>query len=165
MTRELDGRWALVTGASSGIGAGLVEELAARGARLILVARRRDALEEIAARLRQRHGAEIRVETADLDRPGEPERLFQSLRAAGITVSVLANNAGFGSYGIFDSIEQGTEEAMIDLDVKAVVRMTRLFVAPMRAAGYSPDPPDGLRGRLILRRRCTPSTARQRRSC
>ena len=136
MKKELDGRWALVTGASSGIGAALAAELAAQGAGIVLVARRRDALEEIAAGLRGDYGVDTRVETADLDRPGEPERLLQSVRAAGITVSVLANNAGFGTYGTFDSIEAGTEEAMIDLDVKAVVRMTRLFVAPMRAAGY-----------------------------
>jgi len=136
MKKELDGRWALVTGASSGIGAALAAELAARGAALVLVARRRDALEALASRLRAEHGVEARVETADLDRQGEPERLFTSLAAAGITVSVLANNAGFGIYGAFDSIEAGTEEAMIDLDVKAVVRLTRLFVAPMRAAGY-----------------------------
>ena len=75
------------------------------------------------------------------------KRLFELLRSRGITISILINNAGFGAYGPFDSIDASTEEAMLDLDVKALVRLTRLFVAPMRAACF---------GRILL----TASTAR-----
>jgi len=134
------GRWALVTGASSGIGAAVARELAARGANVVLAARRREALDALAAELRAA-GVQARVEPADLARPGEPERLFETLRAAGLTVSILVNNAGFGAYGVFDSIDPATEENMLDLDVKALARVTRLFVGPMRAQGF---------GRILL---------------
>jgi len=141
MARGITGRWALVTGASSGIGAEMARELAFRGANLVLVARRREALESLAAHLAKQHGTEVQVEASDLARAGEPERLFKTLSARGITVSILVNNAGFGAYGLFDSIDAATEEAMLDLDVKAVARMTRLFVGPMRATGF---------GRILL---------------
>jgi short-subunit dehydrogenase len=141
MKGKLSGKWALVTGASSGIGASLANELAAEGADLVLVARRKEALEDIAARIRADHAVKTDVEAADLGLPGEPERIFESLRSRGISVSVLANNAGFGAYGVFDAIDVRTEESLIDLDVKAVVRMTRLFAPPMRAAGF---------GRILL---------------
>jgi short-subunit dehydrogenase len=134
--KELDGKWALVTGASSGIGVVLAEELAARGASIVLVARRRQALEKVAERICSQHGVNAQVLAADLVRPGEPERLFDSLKKGGVSISILANNAGFGTYGTFDSIDPATEEAMIDLDIKALVRLTRLFVGPMRAAGF-----------------------------
>jgi uncharacterized protein len=136
MKRELAGRWAVVTGASSGIGIVLADELAARGADLVLVARRREALEKVAARISAAHGIQVRVETADLAQAGEPERLAESLRRNGIAVSLLANNAGFAAYGSFDSIDLSTETAMIDLDIKALVRLTRLFAPPMRTAGF-----------------------------
>jgi uncharacterized protein len=141
MGKVLEGRWGLVTGASSGIGIVLAEELAAKGSNLVLVARRRDALEEVAARLHAEHGIEVRVEPADLARSGEPERLFTTIRNNGIEISLLANNAGFGTYGAFDAIDAVTEESMIDLDIKALVRLTRLFAPRMRTAGF---------GRILL---------------
>jgi uncharacterized protein len=141
MKKELSGRWAVVTGASSGIGIVLAEELAARGADLVLVARRREPLEEVAARIRAAHGIQARVETADLARAGEPERLAETLWKSGIEVSLLANNAGFGAYGAFDAIDAATEASMINLDVAALVRLTRLFAPRMRAAGF---------GRILL---------------
>jgi short-subunit dehydrogenase len=81
------------------------------------------------------------VEPADLGRAGEPARVFEALGKSGINVTILANNAGFGTYGIFDSIDAAMDEGMVNLDVKAVVRMTRLFVQPMRRAGF---------GRILL---------------
>ena len=163
MTKELGGRWAVVTGASSGIGIVLADELAARGADLVLVARRRDALEEVAGRIRAARGTQVRVETADLARAGEPERLAESLRKGEIAVSILANNAGFGAYGAFDAIDASIEASMIDLDITALVRLTRLFAPQMRAAGF---------GRILLTASvgayspgpCTPSIAPRRRS-
>jgi hypothetical protein len=136
MAGDVKGTWALVTGASSGLGAEMTQQLAARGANLILVARRREALDYLAKEVRKQHCVEALVEASDLSQGGEPERLFESLRARGIAVSILVNNAGFGAYGGFDSIDVRMEEAMLDLDVKALVRMTRLFVGPMRATGF-----------------------------
>ncbi len=135
MNTKADATWALVTGASSGIGLEMAKELASQGMKLVLVARRKEALDSLAAELKVR-GTEAIVEPADLSKPGEPERLFASLAARKIAVSVLVNNAGFGSYGPFDAIDPSVEEGMIDLNIKALVRMTRLFVAPMRAAGF-----------------------------
>jgi uncharacterized protein len=139
-SEAVKGKWALVTGASSGIGAECARELAAIGANLVLVARRREVMDQLAAELR-RSGVEVLVEPTDLARPGEPERLFETLRSRGFTISILVNNAGFGAYGVFDSIDAKIEEAMLDLNVKAVARLTRLFVGPMRAAGF---------GRILL---------------
>jgi len=141
VSNVIRGKWGLVTGASSGIGAEMARDLAARGMNLVLVARRREALESLASELKEGHGVRVEVETADLARTGEPERLFQALRAREIVVSVLVNNAGFGAYGTFDSIDAATEQMMLDLDVKALVSLTRLFVGPMRAAGF---------GRILL---------------
>jgi hypothetical protein len=114
----------------------LAEELARRGAGLILVARRTEALEELAGRLRTEHGVQAQVHAADLSKAGEPERLFESTRKSGIEVAVLANNAGYGAYGTFESIDPAVEEGMIDLDIKAVLRLTRLFIPGMRTAGF-----------------------------
>ena len=141
MGTDIRGAWALVTGASSGIGTELARELAARGANLVLAARRKDALEALAAELRTAGGVRVEVVAVDLGSPGGAEKLFQEVRARGITVSVLANNAGFGAHGVFDEIDGKTEEAMLELDVAAVVRLTRLFAGPMRAAGF---------GRILL---------------
>lgn len=138
--RELRGKWALVTGASAGIGAELARQLGAIGVNLVLAARRREPMEALASELAQK-GITVIVEPCDLAKPGEPDRLFQALTSRGITVSMLVNNAGFGAYGQFDSIDAATEESMLDLNVKAVTRLTRLFVGPMRAAGF---------GRILL---------------
>jgi short-subunit dehydrogenase len=137
---EIKGMWALVTGASSGIGTEIARELAQRGVNLVLVARRQEALEALAADIRNT-GVEVIVEPRDLIRPGEPERLFEALASRNVPIAILINNAGFGAYGRFDEIDARTEESMLDLDIKVVVRLTRLFAVPMRAAGF---------GRILL---------------
>ncbi len=146
MAKELEGKWALVSGASSGIGAELARELAARGARLVLVSRRTEKMEALARDIQALGMTEIHVVSADLAEKGAPERLLKALESRGIEVSILVNNAGFGAYGPFETISAEIEDAMLDLDIKAVARMTRLFVPAMRAAGF---------GRILL----TASTA------
>jgi len=90
---------AVVTGASSGIGAEIARQLAARGADLILSARRRDRLDELAAALRAAHGIRADVIEADLARADGAERLYDAARALRTDVTVLINNAGFGLHG------------------------------------------------------------------
>lgn len=127
---ELKGKWALVTGASAGIGSAVARELAGRGANLVLTARRRDRLETLAAEL-AKQGADVRVVTADLNDSGAPQALFDAVRAEGIDIEVLINNAGLGNYGAFhtNNVEQELSQVRVNCD--AVVAIARLFVPAM----------------------------------
>ncbi|MCZ7681697.1 MAG: SDR family oxidoreductase [Sandaracinaceae bacterium] len=127
---------AVVTGASSGIGAELARELAARGYDCVLSARRVSRLEELAAELREGRGIEVHVITADLSTREGAAELFEGVTALGRPVGFLANNAGFGIYGRF--VEQPVEriEEMIQLNVTSLTTLTRLFVAPMVRQGH-----------------------------
>src|SRR5690242_20480615 len=91
----------LVTGASSGIGRELAKCFAADGCRLILLARKRQALQALADELREAHKTQSEVLTADLAQPDAPLSIFRHLQANGTKVDVLVNNAGFGAYGRF----------------------------------------------------------------
>lgn len=127
---EFRDRWALVTGASAGIGAALARELAARGARLILTARRRERLEALAAELGAR-GTETRIVTADLNDPAAPQQIFDATEGAGLAVEILINNAGLGQYGAFSSSPVEQELSQVRVNCEAVVRLSRLFVPRM----------------------------------
>lgn len=129
-TQDFHGKWALVTGASSGIGASLARELAACGARLILTARREDRLQALAAELRSK-GAEVRIVTADLNDPEAPRRIYDATAGAGIEVDILINNAGLGQYGAFHVSPIEQELSQIRVNCEAMVRLTRLFVPAM----------------------------------
>lgn len=129
-------RLALVTGASSGIGVDFARELAARGANLVLVARREERLRALAEELERTHGVRTRVLAADLAKPDAPRALHDRLRGEGLAVDVLVNNAGFGVYGPFLDVAWERERQMIELDVLALVHLTKLFAADMRARGY-----------------------------
>src|SRR5919204_4775402 len=91
----------LISGASSGIGAELARALARRGHGVTLVARRKERLDELAQELSSRHGVRIEVIVRDLAEPGERDALENDVRALGLTVEVLCNNAGFGSAAPF----------------------------------------------------------------
>lgn len=128
--RDFVGKWALVTGASAGIGAELARELAASGAKLILTARRKERLAGLAAELGAK-GVETRIVVADLNDPAAPRRIYDATESAGITVDILVNNAGLGQYGAF--CESGVEQELsqIRVNCEAVVRLARLFVPRM----------------------------------
>jgi uncharacterized protein len=132
--------WALVTGASGGMGADFARQLAARGYDLFVTARRERELGELKEEIRSaRPGTEVRVLAGDL---GEKATRTALLEATGaLPVEVLVNNAGFGSFGAFDSISEERDEGMIALNVSALNALTRAFAARMRAAG---------RGRILL---------------
>ncbi len=132
MTKKSDfrGKWALVTGASSGIGAAVARELAGRGARLILSARRGERLEALATELGAK-GAETRVVVADLNDPAAPQQIFDATEGAGLAVDILVNNAGLGQYGAFHASPVEQELSQVRVNCEAVVRLSRLFVPRM----------------------------------
>jgi len=128
--KDFHGRWALVTGASAGIGAAFARELAARGAKLILTARRRDRLELLAAELTDK-GTEARILVADLNDPTAPQLIFDATEGAGLVVDILINNAGLGQYGAFASSAMAQELSQVRVNCEAVVHLSRLFVPRM----------------------------------
>lgn len=129
-TQEFNGKWALVTGASAGIGIALARELAAHGAKLILTARRRERMETLAAELAAR-GTEVRIVIADLNDPAGPQQIFDATAGAGLAVDILINNAGLGQFGAFASSPVEQELSQVRVNCEAMVRLTRLFVPHM----------------------------------
>jgi uncharacterized protein len=129
-TEDFRGRWALVTGASAGIGVAIAHELANHGARLILTARRRDRLESLAAELRAK-GSETLIVAADLNDPAAPQQLYDATTGAGRAVDILINNAGLGQYGAFTENRAEQDAWQVRINCEAVVRLSRLFVPAM----------------------------------
>lgn len=130
------GKWALVTGASAGIGRALAEELARSGTNLVLTARRRERLEELAGNLTAQNKVQAKVFVADLAAPDGPEKIFQFTNAQGIEVELLINNAGFGVYGEFADREARRTIEMVQVNCAAVVHLTRLYLPGMIARGH-----------------------------
>lgn len=128
-----DKGYALVTGASSGIGADIARRLAAQGYPLVLVARRRDRLEALQAEL----GARVKVVVldADLGVPGASRQLFDRVRELGLDVDILVNNAGVGIGGRFLGMELPRISQMFQLNITALTELTQLFAVPMVARG------------------------------
>jgi short-subunit dehydrogenase len=128
--RDFNGRRALVTGASAGIGAALARELACQGAKLILTARRKDRLDALAAELEAK-GVEVRIVVADLNDPAAPQLIYDATEGAGLVVDVLVNNAGLGQYGAFAASPIEQELSQVRVNCEAMVRLSRLFVPRM----------------------------------
>ena len=135
---ELSGMTALVTGASGGLGVDFARELAARGANLVLVARRLELLEQRRAELVTEYGVEVRCITADLAVPEAREALARELEESGIAVDILINNAGLGLFGDFKDVDWERTDNMLQVDIVALSHLTRLFVGGMveRGRGY-----------------------------
>jgi uncharacterized protein len=131
LRKAWQGRWALVTGASAGIGEALAVELAAAGVHLVLTARRKDRLEALQSRLTAEFGVEVRVVVADLEHPDAPQQIFDATEGQGLQIDVLVNNAGFGAYGEFQKGDLGRLVAMVQVNCTAVVHLTRLFLPKM----------------------------------
>ncbi len=127
------GKWALVTGASAGIGLALAEELASAGANLVITARRKDRLESLASRLRANCGIKVEVLAADLASPGAPDQIRTFTQSKSLEIELLINNAGFGSYGRFHEADLAWQMEMIQVNCAAVVHLTHLYLADMVA--------------------------------
>lgn len=125
---------ALVTGASSGIGAAFAERLAQEGYDLVIVARRRDRLEALAKRLQEQHNVSIEILTADLSRHDDLLSVEKHI-AANPELEMLVNNAGFGGYMSFADLDPEKAEELINLKVLAVTRLTRAALPGMTARG------------------------------
>lgn len=130
---------ALVTGASSGIGMDIARDLAGRGYHLVLVARRRERLDQLAAELSQRHGIRCEVLPCDLaDRAqlnGLMARATAWLDGQGLVLTMLVNNAGSGLWEWFDKQPREVVQRDIDLNVTALTTLTHDFVALAKAHG------------------------------
>lgn len=121
----------LVTGASSGIGLELARCFAADSSRLVLVARKGNALEALAAELRKAHKIQAQVITADLAHPDSPTRLLAHLQSAGLKVDVLVNNAGFGAQGRFAELPLGRQLEMLQVNITSLTHLTGLLLPGM----------------------------------
>ena len=142
---------ALITGASSGIGLDLAKLFAQGGHDLVLVARNEEALRAVAAEC-EKSGAKVHVLAKDLSNLSGPQEIFDQLTSQGIAVEVLVNNAGFGTHGPFVRTKLEDEVGMIQVNITALIALTRLFLPAMISrksgkimnvasmAGFAPGP-------------------------
>lgn len=134
-TQIFDETTVLVTGASCGIGEAFARELAKRGANLILVARSEEKLSRLADDLREKYRSSVYVYPIDLILPDAPKQLFDSIKADGLSIELLVNNAGFGKWAHYLGENLETYECMLSLNIGALVKLTYLFVPEMLASG------------------------------
>ena len=125
------GTFALVTGASSGLGEEFARQLAHRGCNLVLTGRSREKLETLASDLSRINGVATRVVTADLAQPGGAEQLALIVDDLGVTVDHLVNNAGFGSAGNFSESDARREMSMVRVNCESVVCLAGHFLPGM----------------------------------
>jgi uncharacterized protein len=128
-------RTALITGASSGIGRELAVCFARDGINLVLVARNESKLQELADQLQTQYKIQAKVMPKNLEDMGSVQALYLELKTAGFHIDYLVNNAGFGVYGNFLETDLDQELRMIDLNVKSLTYLTKLFVPEMVKQG------------------------------
>ncbi len=126
---------ALITGASAGLGVVFAKRLAEQKQNLVLVARRKDKLEELAAELRKAHAITVVVAAADLSAPGAVAILMKKLAAHKISVTTLINNAGFTLHGLFADLDMARQQEMIDLNCAALVQLCHAVLPEMKTRG------------------------------
>jgi len=119
---------ALITGASTGIGKEFAYIHAEKGGDLVLVARRKDKLDQLKAELQKAHAVEVLVIAKDLSKPNAPQKIYDEVIKANIQIDYLINNAGFGGRGKFHEREWEQDLNMINLNVLALTALTRLFL-------------------------------------
>jgi uncharacterized protein len=127
-----DRQTVLVTGASSGIGAEFARQLARKGSNLVLVARRLDRLDPLAAELRAAHSVEVHTIAADLAQDSPGQTLLDDVQRLGITVTSVINNAGFGVWAPLHESDPARLREMVAVDVTAVLDISRAFIPLLR---------------------------------
>ncbi|MEY3175234.1 MAG: Serine 3-dehydrogenase [Planctomycetota bacterium] len=131
MLDSFNDRWALVTGASSGIGAEFAVQLASRGMHLILAARRKDRMTQLATDLNTRHGTRCHVVTIDLADPESGALLYEELQRLGVSVELLVNNAGCGLIGQIETTSPDEVRRMLQLNLLTLTDLTYRFLPDM----------------------------------
>jgi short-subunit dehydrogenase len=126
----------LITGASAGIGSEFARIFASEGFDLVLLARSRDKLRDLAQELQSLHGVKVTVIPADLSDPGAPQAVFDSLREHGIAVEILVNNAGVMAEGQFAALPVADHLHLLQINTVALTAMTGLFLEPMVSRGH-----------------------------
>jgi short-subunit dehydrogenase len=129
-----EGRVAVVTGASSGIGKATAEKLAREGFRLALIARRKDQLNAVAEHIREQGGEAMAIPT-DLANETECTSIMERVRATLGPVDILVNNAGLGWYGYSDTMPWDTARQMIEVNIASLTKLTLLFLSDMKQRG------------------------------
>ncbi|WP_257476924.1 SDR family NAD(P)-dependent oxidoreductase [Acidipropionibacterium jensenii] len=125
--------WALVTGATGGLGHAFADYLAARDVNLVLTGRRTEVLAELADRIRVGHGVQVVTETVDLSDPGATTGLLADLSGRGIEIDTLVNNAGFGTLGTVAEISPDRLASEVAVDCQALVQLCSALLPAMVA--------------------------------
>ena len=136
MWRQLTDQWALITGASSGLGAEFARQLAVRGMHLVLTARRNELMDALAQELHTKHGTRCEIIPADLSNPAEPQRILKTLEEKGIVIELLVNNAGFGVVGEVHQADVGRLLQLIRLNISASTELTYRLLPGMLERGH-----------------------------
>ncbi len=136
MLQGYAGHWGLVTGASSGIGTEFARQLAARGMHCVLVARRQDRLEALAAELAAAHGIRCEIVSADLSQPRAGRELLAEVSRRGIAVELLVNNAGLGMVAALEETDVGRALELIQVNVACLTELTLLMAKEMVGRGH-----------------------------
>jgi short-subunit dehydrogenase len=129
-------RWALVTGASAGIGFAFADVLAKNGFNVALMARRREHLQKHANWLEDKYNAKTLVIVDDLEDPAAPDRIFSQTEQAGIKLDLLVNNAGYGVPGHFESVPADKHLASLQVMLTSVVQLTHKYLPGMQERDY-----------------------------
>ena len=136
MSKLLDGRTALVTGGSAGLGVDFSRSLADRGADIIVVARREERLQQVVEELKEGYEVDADYVAMDLALPEAAAELHEEVRSRGYETDILINNAGFGLVGKFMNYDWADHHQMLNLDILTPVHLTRLFAEDMVDRGW-----------------------------
>lgn len=132
----MKGRTCLITGASAGIGSAFARAYAAKGANLILVARRLDRLDELAEKLRKTHGVDVKTYGCDLGNQAAVEGLISDLTRDGVLVDILINNAGFSIAKTFMGTDWAAQSGFVEVCVTTPTRLCHAFLPHMKAQNF-----------------------------